>query len=264
MEGIEIEIELMGLALVPSHYEIRNSPGGETGSHVFSNWVLEASRDGLNWYCLSVHQGEGSMKGAVEPARVRGWTITPGEEGEVPYSKFRIVQTGDSYHVNPEERGTNLGCSGIELYGVVMSIEHPWYTELLERRPPPIAPRRESPGREHQPYHMHSPETQVGQVSSPHVDPIPHKLISRGGRKVTSASRPRKAQGIELVTMTKPGGVERAVREQSTTRRTAKSGIPIGHPAGPGEAPRREKGTKKGSVKVPKRNRDCERALGYR
>ena len=52
------------------------------------------------------------MAGACEPGRVRSWAIEYGEEAAMPYSMFRVVQTGESYSDvgQGKERGLHLGC----------------------------------------------------------------------------------------------------------------------------------------------------------
>ena len=101
--SIWIQFDIFPFTLLPTHYQLRNSPGGASGCHVFSNWVLEGSLDGWEWFVIAEHEGEGMKPGATEPAAIRRWEIKESylnraqgwnPKREKAYSQFRLVQTG--------------------------------------------------------------------------------------------------------------------------------------------------------------------------
>jgi len=114
-------IDIRPWAVVPSRYELRNSPGGVASQCMLSSWRLEGSRDGQVWFCLheSTSIFDGSHAGN-EMQLLRGWQIAGGHYG--PLSRFRLTQTGPPYRPNTEEPA--VGLSGFELFGLVMHTSH--------------------------------------------------------------------------------------------------------------------------------------------
>lgn len=103
-------VEFLNQKVQPTHYTLRHYSSWNT--EALRNWVLEASNNGINWVTLSEHTNDTSLNSI---GATHTWAI-PGADQLVPYSHFRIRQTG----VNSNNHHY-LALSGFEVYGTTHS-----------------------------------------------------------------------------------------------------------------------------------------------
>lgn len=100
-------------ALFLTHYTLRH--GRDNGLSVIRHWRLEGSLDGRSWRTLKNHENDRGLKGSY-PFYTGTWSI----DGQIAAMRyFRIFQTGKN---SSGRHGLYL--SGLELYGVLLELEH--------------------------------------------------------------------------------------------------------------------------------------------
>jgi len=97
-------IDLGQYSVLPYAYSLRH--GGNYIADSLRNWDFQGSEDGQHWIVLKRHRNDESLKGKYDQ---KCWKL---EKSNVPFSKFRILQTGR----NSSNRHF-LVISGFELYG---------------------------------------------------------------------------------------------------------------------------------------------------
>lgn len=101
----------LGLNVIPSAYTLRHARG--YGRSALRNWLLQMSKDGVNWTTLVTHNED---KNLSEPGSTATWPIEcADDEG---YRHVRIQQNGR----NASGQTHYLSLSGFEIYGRVESI----------------------------------------------------------------------------------------------------------------------------------------------
>nr|CAB3252456.1 E3 ubiquitin-protein ligase HECTD1 [Phallusia mammillata] len=102
-----------GLWVIPSMYTIRHSRGYSKSA--LRSWLLQASKDGLNWTTLITHNDDQYLN---EPGSTASWQI-PGQANETKgWRHFRLQQNGK----NSSKQMAYLSVSGFEIYGLVTGI----------------------------------------------------------------------------------------------------------------------------------------------
>ena len=96
--------------LIPSHYCLR-SDKHSGGNHKMRHWRLEGSNDGSSWTTLREHSNDTAL--GDDAFSVAHWPLP---DVATAYRHFRIYQTG-----NNSSNNNTLICTGIELYGVLLS-----------------------------------------------------------------------------------------------------------------------------------------------
>lgn len=85
------------------------------GRSALRNWLLQASKDSVNWVTLVTHNDDRSL---TEPGSTCTWTILcPTEESE-GFRHIRIQQNGR----NASNQTHYLSLSGFEIYGRIISV----------------------------------------------------------------------------------------------------------------------------------------------
>lgn len=104
-------IDLHGINIVPSSYTLRHARG--YGRSALRNWLLQMSKDGVNWTTLVTHNDDKSLS---EPGSTCTWPIDcSDDEG---FRHVRIQQNGR----NASGQTHYLSLSGFEIYGKVVSV----------------------------------------------------------------------------------------------------------------------------------------------
>ncbi|XP_046612689.1 E3 ubiquitin-protein ligase HECTD1 isoform X5 [Neodiprion virginianus] len=103
----------LGVWLIPSAYSLRHARG--YGRSALRNWMLQVSKDGINWTTLYTHVDDCSLN---EPGSTATWTLEPPAEEVQGWRHLRLQQTGK----NSSGQTHYLSMSGLEIYGEVTGV----------------------------------------------------------------------------------------------------------------------------------------------
>ncbi|XP_075151574.1 ubiquitin fusion-degradation 4-like isoform X2 [Haematobia irritans] len=103
----------LGVYLIPNAYTLRHARG--YGRSALRNWMLQASKDGINWATLVTHADDKSL---VEPGSTATWPIVCAPDENQGFRHIRIQQNGR----NASGQTHYLSLSGFEIYGRVVSV----------------------------------------------------------------------------------------------------------------------------------------------
>ncbi|XP_034475002.1 E3 ubiquitin-protein ligase Ufd4 [Drosophila innubila] len=103
----------LGVYIVPTAYTLRHARG--YGRSALRNWLLQASKDGINWVTLITHVDDKSL---VEPGSTATWPIICASDDAKGYRHIRIQQNGR----NASGQTHYLSLSGFEIYGRVVGV----------------------------------------------------------------------------------------------------------------------------------------------
>lgn len=104
----------LGVFIVPNAYTLRHARG--YGRSALRNWLLQGSRDGINWVTLVTHTDDKSL---VEPGSTSTWPIMCAAPDEQQgFRHIRIQQNGR----NASGQTHYLSLSGFEIYGRIVSV----------------------------------------------------------------------------------------------------------------------------------------------
>jgi hypothetical protein len=110
-EGAWMAVDLRTHHVIPTAYVL--SGRRDHSNHHPRSWVLQGSRDGVEWTTLHTHTQDATINDDVRTGR---WRLDQCPVSEFGWSRFRIALTG------PDAFGTHhLVASGLELYGVLLS-----------------------------------------------------------------------------------------------------------------------------------------------
>lgn len=100
----------LGMNVIPTAYTLRHARG--YGRSALRNWMLQMSKDGINWTTIVTHNDDKSL---TEPGTTATWLVEcSDDEG---YRHVRIQQNGR----NASGQTHYLSLSGFEIYGKVVS-----------------------------------------------------------------------------------------------------------------------------------------------
>ncbi|XP_013098355.1 E3 ubiquitin-protein ligase Ufd4 isoform X3 [Stomoxys calcitrans] len=103
----------LGVYLIPNAYTLRHARG--YGRSALRNWMLQASKDGVNWTTLVTHNDDKSL---VDPGSTATWPIVCSPDENQGFRHIRIQQNGR----NASGQTHYLSLSGFEIYGRVVSV----------------------------------------------------------------------------------------------------------------------------------------------
>lgn len=108
----------LGVFLLPTAYTLRHARG--YGRSALRNWMLQGSKDAINWVTLITHSDDKSL---AEPGSTNTWvldntTTTTTTDDAQGYRHIRIQQNGR----NASGQTHYLSLSGFEIYGRIVSI----------------------------------------------------------------------------------------------------------------------------------------------
>ncbi|EDV98881.1 GH13561 [Drosophila grimshawi] len=103
----------LGVYIVPTAYTLRHARG--YGRSALRNWLLQASKDSVNWTTLISHVDDKSL---VEPGSTATWPIICNADDTKGYRHIRIQQNGR----NASGQTHYLSLSGFEIYGRVVGV----------------------------------------------------------------------------------------------------------------------------------------------
>ncbi|XP_073824556.1 ubiquitin fusion-degradation 4-like isoform X2 [Musca autumnalis] len=103
----------LGVYIIPNAYTLRHARG--YGRSALRNWMLQASKDGVNWTTLVTHADDKSL---VEPGSTATWPIVCAPDENQGFRHIRIQQNGR----NASGQTHYLSLSGFEIYGRVVSV----------------------------------------------------------------------------------------------------------------------------------------------
>ncbi|EDW64541.1 E3 ubiquitin-protein ligase Ufd4 [Drosophila virilis] len=103
----------LGVCIVPTAYTLRHARG--YGRSALRNWLLQASKDGINWTTLISHVDDKSL---AEPGSTATWPIVCTSDDTKGYRHIRIQQNGR----NASGQTHYLSLSGLEIYGRVVGV----------------------------------------------------------------------------------------------------------------------------------------------
>lgn len=103
----------LGVFIVPSAYTLRHARG--YGRSALRNWLLQGSKDGVNWTTLITHSDDKSLS---EPGSTATWPILDSSEDGQGFRHIKIQQNGR----NASGQTHYLSLSGFEIYGRVVSV----------------------------------------------------------------------------------------------------------------------------------------------
>lgn len=103
----------LGMFVIPSAYTLRHARG--YGRSALRNWLLQGSKDGVNWITLVTHNDDKSL---IEPGSTASWPVVCSPEEIVGFRHIRIQQNGR----NASGQTHYLSLSGFEIYGRVVSV----------------------------------------------------------------------------------------------------------------------------------------------
>lgn len=103
----------LGVYVIPNAYTLRHARG--YGRSALRNWMLQASKDGVNWTTLVTHADDKSL---VEPGSTATWPIVCAPDENQGFRHIRIQQNGR----NASGQTHYLSLSGFEIYGRVVSV----------------------------------------------------------------------------------------------------------------------------------------------
>ncbi|XP_073986001.1 ubiquitin fusion-degradation 4-like isoform X6 [Rhodnius prolixus] len=101
----------LGLWVVPSCYTLRHARG--YGRSALRTWLLQGSKDGVNWVTLYTHVDDCSLN---DPGSCASWPLEG--NNEEPIRHVRIQQMGK----NASGQTHYLSLSGFEIYGMVVGV----------------------------------------------------------------------------------------------------------------------------------------------
>lgn len=103
----------LGVFIIPNAYTLRHARG--YGRSALRNWMLQGSKDGINWITLVTHVDDKSL---VEPGSTATWPIVCAPDENQGFRHIRIQQNGR----NASGQTHYLSLSGFEIYGRVVSV----------------------------------------------------------------------------------------------------------------------------------------------
>lgn len=103
----------LGMYIVPNAYTLRHARG--YGRSALRHWMLQASKDALNWVTLVTHLDDRSL---TEPGSTCTWPIDCAPDETQGYRHIRIQQNGR----NASNQTHYLSLSGFEIYGRITSV----------------------------------------------------------------------------------------------------------------------------------------------
>ena len=115
---MQVDIGASRLMIV-NHYCLRH--GNNYGTGRLFNWELQASNSGDEdgkWITLKKHVNDEKLPN--EKFSTADWAVEETADSKVGYRFFRILSTGGNSF-----GGDRLYCSGIELYGELITTSHP-------------------------------------------------------------------------------------------------------------------------------------------
>lgn len=103
----------LGVYIIPTAYTLRHARG--YGRSALRHWLLQASKDSLNWVTLVTHSDDRSLS---EPGSTCTWPIDCPADETQGFRHIRIQQNGR----NASNQTHYLSLSGFEIYGRVISV----------------------------------------------------------------------------------------------------------------------------------------------
>lgn len=103
----------LGVYIVPTAYTLRHARG--YGRSALRHWLLQASKDSVNWVTLVTHTDDRSLS---EPGSTCTWPIDCAADETQGFRHIRIQQNGR----NASNQTHYLSLSGFEIYGRVISV----------------------------------------------------------------------------------------------------------------------------------------------
>ncbi|XP_037821769.1 E3 ubiquitin-protein ligase Ufd4 isoform X3 [Lucilia sericata] len=103
----------LGVYVIPNAYTLRHARG--YGRSALRNWMLQGSKDGVNWTTLVTHADDKSL---VEPGSTSTWPIVCAPDENQGFRHIRIQQNGR----NASGQTHYLSLSGFEIYGRIVSV----------------------------------------------------------------------------------------------------------------------------------------------
>ncbi|XP_053207496.1 E3 ubiquitin-protein ligase HECTD1-like isoform X2 [Panonychus citri] len=103
----------LGLWVIPSCYTLRHARG--YGRSAPRNWLLQASKDGINWTTLYSHIDDCCLN---EPGSTASWPLSVPPDEKQGWRHIRLQQTGK----NASGQTHYLSISGFEIYGTVTGV----------------------------------------------------------------------------------------------------------------------------------------------
>lgn len=103
----------LGVFVIPNAYTLRHARG--YGRSALRNWMLQGSKDGVNWTTLVTHNDDKSL---VEPGSTSTWPIVCAPDENQGFRHIRIQQNGR----NASGQTHYLSLSGFEIYGRIVSV----------------------------------------------------------------------------------------------------------------------------------------------
>uniref|UniRef100_A0A1B0ANY5 E3 ubiquitin-protein ligase n=1 Tax=Glossina palpalis gambiensis TaxID=67801 RepID=A0A1B0ANY5_9MUSC len=103
----------LGVYIIPNAYTLRHARG--YGRSALRNWMLQGSKDGVNWITLVTHTDDKSL---VEPGSTSTWPIVCAPDENQGFRHVRVQQNGR----NASGQTHYLSLSGFEIYGRVVSV----------------------------------------------------------------------------------------------------------------------------------------------
>uniref|UniRef100_A0A1A9V2A8 E3 ubiquitin-protein ligase n=1 Tax=Glossina austeni TaxID=7395 RepID=A0A1A9V2A8_GLOAU len=103
----------LGVYIIPNAYTLRHARG--YGRSALRNWMLQGSKDGVNWITLVTHTDDKSL---VEPGSTSTWPIVCAPDENQGFRHVRVQQNGR----NASGQTHYLSLSGLEIYGRVVSV----------------------------------------------------------------------------------------------------------------------------------------------
>ncbi|XP_031782612.1 E3 ubiquitin-protein ligase HECTD1 isoform X2 [Nasonia vitripennis] len=105
----------LGVWIIPTAYTLRHARG--YGKSALRNWMLQASKDGINWTTIYTHVDDCSLN---EPGSTATWTLEPPavSDDSQGWRHLRLQQTGK----NASGQTHYLSVSGFEVYGEVTGV----------------------------------------------------------------------------------------------------------------------------------------------
>lgn len=103
----------LGVYIIPTAYTLRHARG--YGRSALRHWLLQASKDSVNWVTLVTHTDDRSLS---EPGSTCTWPVDCPADEIQGFRHIRIQQNGR----NASNQTHYLSLSGFEIYGRVISV----------------------------------------------------------------------------------------------------------------------------------------------
>lgn len=103
----------LGVYIIPTAYTLRHARG--YGRSALRHWLLQASKDSVNWVTLVTHSDDRSLS---EPGSTCTWPVDCAADETQGFRHIRIQQNGR----NASNQTHYLSLSGFEIYGRVTSV----------------------------------------------------------------------------------------------------------------------------------------------